>query len=200
VLTDEEAKAIGVHPSYFHDISDAVFMTSRGGDVYERVFMSAFIRPAIGAENWVSRTTYPALNVVQTGANEMSIYANQNYAQPTAHLHRYSLRLDGFASLRAPFEGGQVVTKPLTFSGNQLLLNFSTSAAGGIKIAISDEGGKMIPGYGFGENVESIGNEIDRPARWKQGVDISALAGRAVRLHFKMKDADLYAIQFVEKR
>ena len=200
VLTDEEAKAIGVHPSYFHDVSDAVFMTSRGRDIYERVFMSAFIRPGIGAENWVSRTTYPALNVVQTGTNEMSIYANQNYAQPTAHLHRYSLRLDGFASLHAPYEGGEVVTKPLIFSGKQLLLNFSTSAAGGIKIGISNEDGKMIPGYGFGDSVESIGNEIERPARWKQGVDVSALAERPVRLHFKMKDADLYAIQFVEKR
>lgn len=200
VLTDEEAKAIGVHPSYFHDISDAVFMTSRGDDIYDRVFMSAFIRPGIGAQNWVSRTTYPALNVVQTGTNEMSVYANQNYAQPTAHLHRYSLRLDGFASLRAPYEGGEVVTKPLTFSGNQLLLNFSTSAAGGIKIGISDENDKMIPGYSFADSVESIGNEIERPARWKKGVDVSALAGKTVRLHFKMKDADLYAIQFVEKK
>src|SRR5262249_27308527 len=91
LLTAQEPKAIGVHPSYFKDISDAVFMTSRGGDVYDRTFMSAFIKPGIGAENWVSRTTYPALNTVQTGPNEMSIYVNQNYAQPTAHLRRYSL-------------------------------------------------------------------------------------------------------------
>lgn len=124
VLTDDEAIAIGVHPSYFHDVSDAIFMTSRGGDIYDRIFMSAFIRPGIGAENWVSRTAYPALNVIQTGANEMSVYANQNYAQPTAHLHRYSLRLDGFASLRAPYEGGELVTKPVTFSGNQLFAEF----------------------------------------------------------------------------
>jgi hypothetical protein len=200
VLTDEEAKAIGVHPSYFHDVSDAVFLTSRGGNIYDRVFMSAFIRPGIGSENWVSRTTYPALNIVQTGPNEMSIYVNQNYAQPTAHLHRYSLRLDGFASVRAPYEGGELVTNPLTFSGNQLLLNFATSAAGGIKIGISEEDGKMIPGYSYNDSVESIGNQIDRAARWKKGVDVGALAGRPVRLHFKMKDADLYAIQFVEKR
>ena len=130
----------------------------------------------------------------------MSIYANQNNAQPTAHLHRYSLRLDGFASLHASYEGGEVVTKLLIFSGNQLLLNFSTSAAGGIKIGISDEDGKMMPGYGFGDSVESIGNEIERPARWKQGMDVSTLAGRPVRLHFKMKDAELYAIQFVHRR
>ncbi len=200
VLTAEEAKAIGVHPKYFKDISDAIFMTSRGGNIYDRTYMGAFIRPGIGAENWVSRTTYPALNVVQTGTNEMSVYVNQNYAQPTAHLRRYSLRLDGFSSLRAPYEGGEFTTKPVTFSGNQLLLNFSTSAAGGIKIAILDKTGKAIPGYTFADNIETIGNEIERPARWKKGTDLSQLVGQTVQLQFKMKDADLYAIQFAEKK
>jgi hypothetical protein len=46
--------------------------------------------------------------VVQTGPHEMSIYVNQDYAQPTAHLRRYSLRLDGFASLSAPYGGGEM--------------------------------------------------------------------------------------------
>jgi hypothetical protein len=200
VLTAEEATAIGVHPSYFKDISDAVFMTSREEACYDRTFMSALIKPGIGAENWVSRTTYPALNTVQTGPHEMSIYANQNYAQPTAHLRRYTLRTDGFASLRAAYEGGEFFTRPLTFSGNQLLLNFSTSAAGGIKIAVLDADGKTIPGYGLSDSVESIGNEIERPARWKSGTDVGALAGKKVRLHFKMKDADLFAIRFAENR
>jgi hypothetical protein len=47
--------------------------------------------------------------------------------------------------------------------------------------------------------VESIGNEIERAARWKSGTDISKLAGRTVQLHFQMKDADLFAIQFADK-
>lgn len=200
VLTAEEAEAIGVHPKYFKDISDAIFMTSRGSNIYDRTFMSAFIKPGIGAENWVSRTTYPALNIVQTGTTEMSIYVNQNYAQPTAHLRRYSMRLDGFSSLRAAYEGGEVMTKPFKFSGDRLLLNFSTSAAGGIKIAILDGGGNPIPGYTFEDSVESIGNEIERPARWKNGQDVGKLAGKPVQLHLKMKDADLFAIQFAEKK
>ena len=47
----------------------------------------------------------------------MSLYVNQNYGQPTAHLRRYSLRLDGFASVGADYDGGEMRTKPLTFSG-----------------------------------------------------------------------------------
>ena len=68
ILTDEQAKELNVDPDYFKDCSDAIFMTTRGGDVYDRTFMEAFIRPGIGFDNWVSRSNYPALNVVQTGS------------------------------------------------------------------------------------------------------------------------------------
>ncbi|MHB8897976.1 MAG: hypothetical protein ACYC6Y_04455 [Thermoguttaceae bacterium] len=196
VLTEEQAKAIHVNPDYFKDTSDAVLMTTRGGGVYQRTFLGAFIRPGIGATNWVSRTNYPALNIVQTGPAEMSVYANQDYAQPTAHLHRYSMRLDGLASARADYEGGELVTRPLTFAGSHLSINFATSAAGGIRVEIQTPDGKPAAGFALDECREQIGNEIDRIVSWKGGDDVSALAGRPVRLRFVMNDADLYALQF----
>jgi hypothetical protein len=196
VLTAEQAKAINVDPGYFKDCSDAVLLTTRGGDRYERTFMEGFLAPGIGPENWVSRTNYPALNVVQTGPHEMSFYANQNYGQPTSHLRRYALRLDGFAAVAAPYAGGEMRTKPLTFTGRELVLNFATSAAGGIRVEVQDAAGKPIPGFGLEDAVETIGNEIDRAVRWKAGSDVSALAGRPVRLRFAMHDARLFALQF----
>lgn len=107
VLSNEQALAIQVNPQYFKDTSDAIFMTTRGGAVYDRTFLEGFIRPGIGAQNWVSRTNYPVLNVIATSASEMSLYVNQDYAQPTAHVRRYSLRIDGFSSLSAGYEGGK---------------------------------------------------------------------------------------------
>jgi hypothetical protein len=199
-ISAEEAKAIGVSPGYYKDVSDAVLMTTRGGAVYDRTFLSSFVRPGIGARNWVSRTNYPALGIVQTGPTEMSLYVNQDYAQPTAHLRRYSLRLDGFASVRAPYEGGELVTKPLTFAGDRLLLNFSTSAVGGIRVEVQDAAGKAIPGFMLADSVETIGNEIERAVRWKSGASVGRLAGRPVRLRFVMKDADLFALRFAGGR
>ncbi len=196
VLTDAEAAAINVNPKYFNDTSDAIFQTTRGGDTYDRTFLGGFIKPGLGPQNWVSRTTYPALGVVQTGPAEMSCYTNQDYAQPTSHLRRYSMRLDGFASVRAPYEGGEFVTKPLTFKGARLMMNFSTSAAGGIRVEVQDGAGAPIPGFALSESVETIGNEIERAARWKSGDDVRKLAGQPVRLRFVMKDADLYALRF----
>ena len=202
VLSDAQAAAIKVNPGYFKDTSDAIFMTTRPAEgaghvgCYDRTFLEGFIRGGIGPQNWVSRTNYPALNVVQTGPAEMSVYVNQDYAQPTAHLRRYSLRLDGFASLRADYHGGEMVTKPLLFTGRELSLNFATSAAGGVRIELQDASGQPLPGFSLADCQEQIGNELDRVVSWKSGANISALAGKPVRLRFVMKDADVFALQF----
>lgn len=196
VLTEEQAKQLNVNPGYFKDCSDAFFMTSRGGTVYDRTFMEAFIRPGIGLDNWVSRSNYPALNVVQTSPTEMSIYVNQDYAQPTAHLHRYSLRLDGFTSLSASYRGGEILSKPLTFSGKELEINYSTSAAGELKFELQDMNGNPIPGYTMDDSDTIIGNEISRIVTWKENKNVGTLASKMVRLRIYMKDADLYSIRF----
>lgn len=195
-ISDEEARALKLAPAFHKDVSDAVLMTTRGGSVYDRTFLSSFIRPGIGARHWVSRNNYPALGIVQTGPTEMSIYLNQDNAQPTAHLRRYSLRLDGFASVRATYAGGELLTKPLKFSGDQLELNFSTSAAGSIRVEIQDEAGQPISGFAADDCAEVIGNEIARVIRWKGGANVSSLAGKTIRLRFVLKDADLYALRF----
>ncbi len=204
VLSEAQAQAIGVNPGYFKDTSDAIFMTTRpgeGGDHlahYDRTFLEGYIRGGIGAQNWVSRTNYPALNVVPTGAEEMSVYVNQDYAQPSAHLRRYAMRTDGFSSLHCGYAGGHAISKPLVFSGRELSLNFSTSAAGGVKVGIEDADGGPIEGYSVADCVMQIGNELDRRVAWKSGADLSSLAGKPVRLRFSMKDADIYSFQFVE--
>jgi hypothetical protein len=195
VLTAEQAKAIGVDPTYFNDCSDGVLMTTRGGNLYDRTFQEGFLRPGIGLENWTSRTNYPALNIVQTGPTELSLYVNQNYGQPTAHLRRYSLRLDGFASLKSRRKG-EMISKPLTFTGKQLELNFATSAGGGIGVEIQDVTGKPLPGFALHDCLTTVGNEVDRVVSWQSGSDVSALANRPVRLRFELVDADLFSLRF----
>ncbi|MDT8301401.1 MAG: hypothetical protein RQ760_07945 [Sedimentisphaerales bacterium] len=196
VLNEKQAAQLKVNPNYFKDCSDAVLMTSRGSNIYNRTFMEAFIRPGIGLQNWGSRSNYPALNVVQTGTDEMSIYVQHDYAQPTAHLRRYSLRLDGFTSVYAPYRTGSVTTKPFIFNGKKLLLNFATSAPGYIKVEIQNSNGKPVPGYSLSDAEELIGNYIEHPASWRSGTDVTGLSNQPIRLHFVMKDANLYSLQF----
>ena len=196
VISEEEAKKLDVNPKYFKDCSDAIFMTTRGGNQYDRTFMESFIRPGIGLQNWVSRSNYPALNVVQTSPTEMSVYVNQDYAQPTAYLNRYALRIDGFTSVHAPYHGGEILTKPIRFSGNKLMINFSTSAAGYIKVEILDLDGNKIEGFELENSTEIIGNEIEKIVTWNGNPDLKKINKKPVRLRFVMKDADLYSIRF----
>lgn len=223
VITPEEAASIGVAYDQSYDASEVIFMTSRGGTQYDRTFMEAYIRNDIGPENWASRNSYPALNVVPTGPDEMSFYVVANYAQSTCHLQRYILRTDRFASVHAPFAGGEFRTRPLTFAGRSLFLNYSTSILGSIRVEIEDAAGHPLPGFGLADSIELVGNKIEQAAGWKSGAvairrswtaepdqtrrqaeytfwqggaDLSRLSGTPIRLHFVMKEADLYALRF----
>lgn len=194
VLTDEQAEAINVHPKYFKDTSDAVFMTTRATTTYNRTFLGALIKPGIGAANWVSRSNYPALNLIPTGPTEMSLFVNQNYGQPTAHLRRYSFRLDGIACLTAPYSGGHWTSKPIRFSGTKLSLNFATSAAGSLRIALRTPDGNDISGFSLEDHPPIIGNEIGRQIEWK--IPLASVSDTPIRLHIELKDAELYSFQF----
>lgn len=196
VVSAEEAAEFGVEETYSGDCSDAVLMTSRGGNRYDRTFMEGFIRPGIGFEDWTSRTNYPAQGVIPTGDKEMSVFAQRHYGQPTHYLMRYTLRPDGFASVNAPYTGGEMLTKPITFSGKGLVINFATSAAGEVRVEIQDVAGAPLPGRTLEDSPSLIGNFIERDVTWKDGGDLAALAGTPIRLRFVMKDADLYAITF----
>lgn len=196
VLTEQEADAVGVDPGYFKDISEAILMTTRGGTVYDRTFMEGYVRPGLGFENWTSRTNYPAVNVIQTGPAEMSFFVQRGYGQPDHHLSRFSLRLDGFASLHAGYAGGEMITKPFRFTGSELEINYASSAVGSLRFELQDEAGNPISGYTLDESREIIGDQIARVVAWDKGADVSPLAGRSVRMRVVLTDADLFSFQF----
>lgn len=170
--------------------TDILLMTSRAGStIYDRPFKEAFIRPGLDPARWKSRANYVALNVVPTSPSEMTIYHSKSG-------HRYVLRTDGFASARAGFNKGELITKPLTFSGNELILNYSTSAAGGMRIEIQDANGAPFSGFRLDDCLEIIGDEIERRVEWRHKPDLGALQGKPLRLRFVMTECDLYSFRF----
>ena len=171
LLTPEELQFLELRHNRIsggmRDVSDSVLLSSRPGSTrYDFTFKESFVRPGPGQSNWSTRTNYPGLGVVQTGPAEMSLYVQRDYGQSTAHLQRMSLRLDGFASLHAPYHGGEMVTRPITFEGSRLEINYSTSAAGSLRVEIQTADGKPIPGFSLAECPEIIGDEISRIVAW----------------------------------
>lgn len=172
--------------------SDTILMSSRGAGGYDRTFTGAFIKPGMDDSYW-SKDARPmgavtALNIVPVGPHTMSIYSGDK---------RYTLRLDGFASLNAPdINYGYMTTKPLVFSGTAMEINYQTSAAGRIFVELQDESGKPIPGYSLDDCETIIGNEISHTIKWNNQSDLSSLAGKTIRVHIKMRDADVYSYRF----
>ena len=169
--------------------TDILLMTSRAGATkYDRTFSEAFIRPGLDAARWRNRSNYVALNVIPTSPTEMSIYHRSG--------DRYVLRTDGFISVHAGANEGDLITKPLTFSGSTLHLNFSTSAAGAIQVEIQKPDGTPIPGFTAADCVPVYGDEIDRIVRWRGNTDATSLVNQPVRLRFVMTECDLYSLRF----
>ena len=111
-------------------------------------------------------------------------------------LRRHTLRLDGFASIHAPTDGGELFTPPLIFKGTGLVLNFATSAFGSVRVEVQDADGQPLPGFTLADSIELYGDTVDRLAKWKGDPDLGLHAGKPVRLRFVLRDADLYAMQF----
>ena len=195
------SRKIPHHPD--SGISDGVFMSSRDGLHWHR-WLEAFIRPGLQPERWVNRNNMTAWGILSTKTattgptNELSIYSNENYYSVDGHcrLRRFTLRNDGFASVHASYAGGEFVTYPLNFSGTKLTLNFSTSAAGSIRVEITNLNGQPLSGFSLDESTEIYGDEVAYVMTWKSQSDLTELVGQPIQLRFVMKDADLYSLQF----
>lgn len=198
-----EARA-AAHLRYGTALTEGLLMASRDGVHFER-WNEAFLRP--GPERpstWLYGQQYIAWHAVETksalpGApHELSLYASEGSWHGDGNaIRRYTLRLDGFVSVSAGWKGGRMLTRPLTFDGAQLQMNFSTSAAGSIRVAIQDADGRAIDGFQLDDCPETFGDAVSRTVTWEAGPDVSALAGKPVRLLFELKDADLYSFRFV---
>ncbi len=144
-----------------------------------------------------NRGNYMQWGIVRTGDKEVSVYASEGYEDAgQSRLRRFTYRVDGFASVRAGTQGGELVTKPITFDGGQLVLNFVTREGGSLRVEVQDERGTPLDGFGLVACRLLKGDEIDCVVAWKSGSDVKRLAGQTIRLRFEMKDTDLYSFRF----
>jgi len=205
-LKRREQRAAG-HLRYGTALTETLLMASRNGVHFER-WNEAFLRPGPQRpDTWLYGHQGTAWRTMETksalpGApNELSLYASEgNWHGKGNAMRRYTLRLDGFVSVHAAFSGGELLTTPIQFHGDQLTLNFATSAAGAIRVEIQTADGKPVPGFELESCAPVFGDTLERTVTWKNGSDVSKLVGQPVRLRIELKDADLYAFQFTSSK
>ncbi len=196
----------GISERYGTAVTDGMFMSSRDGYNFS-LWPESFIRPGLRPrDNWTYGDNFQNWGLVTTpsamaGApDELSLFVREGYWRDGASvLRRYTLRVDGFASVQAPLSGGEFMTKPLIFAGGDLVLNFSASAAGSIRVEVlRDQMNTPVEGFSLEDCVEVLGDELARVVRWKDGRTLSGLAGTPIRLRFVLRDADLFSFRFRE--
>ncbi|MBM4072445.1 MAG: hypothetical protein FJ271_26480 [Planctomycetes bacterium] len=184
-------------------LTDVMLMCSRDGTRFS-MWPESFIRPGLRLQdNWFYGDNFLAWGLIETpsaivGApGELSLFATEAFLQPgPVRLRRFTLRLDGFVSVRAPLAGGELLTRPVVFAGSKLVLNYSTSAAGSVRVELQDAQGLPLPGFALGDCHDIYGDQLERTVAWKGNPDLARFAGTPVRLRFELRDADLYSIQF----
>lgn len=211
-----EGVYIALFPVFHHWRGSANGAWPSTGDVQLAVSRDArhFTRPgprrpflSTGADGaWDSKWIFAVPRPVRMG-DELWIYytgTNHDHASrldPKASrdesvLSRAVMRLDGFVAAEADYEGGMLLTPPIQFTGSRLELNLDTGAGGVARVEILQESGKPIPGFTMPEADELNGNSVRMTASWAGRSDVSALAGKSVRLRIKMRSVRLYAFQF----
>lgn len=181
-------------------VTDCVLITSRDGLNFDRC-NEAFLSPEMEKEyNWRYGEGYTSYRTVETvsdenpAVNELSFYMPDFEGPRRSKITkfiRYTLRLDGYFSWHGDYAMGTVTTKPVSFDGDSLEINFATSALGYVRFIICDEDGNALEGYDSGR---IFGNSLSRPVDFDK--PLSLLSGKTVRLKIELKDSDIYSFKF----
>ncbi|MBP3957156.1 hypothetical protein J8F10_17975 [Gemmata sp. G18] len=184
---------------------------SRDGVKWARPERSAYIPNGL-ADEWDRWYTVAAPGFVRRGSSIYQYYYSSGRLHDSAILRPeydkvakqeggvgvVKQRLDGFVSADADHRGGWLTTPSVVFRGNRLRLNIDTGSAGTAFVELQEADGKPIPGFALADCEEIGGNFIDQCVYWKGKTDVSALAGKPVRIHIKMKRTKLFAFQFTK--
>ena len=184
-------------------LTETQIMSSRAGVLFDRL-NEAFLRPGVQRpDSWYYAHNEVAWNIATTKSSlpgapdEMAFYASAGrWHGAGSKVIRHTIRQDGFRSVGGSLSGGELITRPLTFDGKRLDINFSTSAAGTVKVEMQNINGQPIKGFTYEDADEVFGDELDRSVTWNGNTDVSTLSGKPVRLRFTLSDADLYAVKF----
>jgi hypothetical protein len=180
--------------------TEPILMVSRNGQTFRR-YPDAVIPPDAPEQRDGNRSNYIAWGLVQLPGqkDEWSVYAKEAYYRgPGSRLRRFVFRADGLVALSTagdPGMEGEAITRPLTFRGQSLVLNYRTARSGSIRVELQDVDGQPLAPFTL-DACTLHGDEISGKVSWSNRSDVSDLAEKPVRVRFVLKDAALYSMQF----
>jgi hypothetical protein len=105
-----------------------------------------------------------------------------------------TLPRDRYVGWKAAESSGTLLTRPITFSGKDLILNLDAKG-GAARVALLGADSQPIPGFGLDDCDPISADGFDQTVQWRGG-SLSELAGKPVRLQFSLRRCTLYTWQF----
>ena len=209
-------------PGYYQrtrDVREVHLLTSRDGMDWHRPTSEPIIPCGEPGSGWGEGSWLAGTGLVSFHPGEWSLpvrpqsRSHNQYQFPTGpqnppnwgELCLATWREDGFTSLEAESKGG-CSTMPIVFTGGRLEINAWTRFGGEIRIELADPSGEIelnyktaetVAGHTFEECDPISGDVLKHVVTWNGESDLSAWAGRPVRLRFSLRRARLFAFQFV---
>ncbi len=193
--------------------ADAELAFSRDGVEWQRPRPGRFFFSRGNGSSWDSEWILPVAPVVHEDKIWI-YYTGSNLPYSSAALEKVqagwvkdgqrvqqaiglaTLRLDGFVSLHASRNGGDMTTRPMKVTGRRLRVNAHIQDE--LKVEILDGTGRPRAGFAA-QNCEPIrADGLRHEVCWKGSVDLAPLRGQEVQLRFVIRDGNLYSFWFEE--
>jgi hypothetical protein len=187
---------------------DAQMVTSRDGIHWERTQKREPVIPLGPPGSWDDGMVFASTPVV-VGDEVWAYYGGTNMkhtgeslgnagrvidgARKTMGVGLAKWRLDGFVSTEPVNVDGTLLTKPMTFSGDQLWLNADASK-GSISVEVLDENGRAIPRFSKSNSVPLRIDAVRQQVTWGDRLpSLGSIAGKPVRFKFYLHNAKLFS-------
>ena len=89
-----------------------------------------------------------------------------------------------------------MLTRPLVVNGKELRINTDSWRGRVLTEVLDAAGGQPLEGFTKDDCIPAIVDNVDEPVCWRNGRDLSDLAGQTIRLRFHLWQAELYAYWF----
>ena len=196
-------------PARFNGSVEPMLMASRDGIHFYRWMEHPLILNSAPSDRNKIRSNHLWQEMVELPdePDKFSMYASENLGIKGPHVdgsfprvRRFTIRKDGFVSVRAKAQQGELVTKLLIFAGDKLTVNSNAQLgeSGSVRAEILDDKQHPIPDFTIKDCDPFSLDEIDATVTWKGRADVSALAGKPIHLRFVLNDADLFSFRFTE--
>ncbi len=170
---------------------------SRDGIRFERLPDRPELIPRGPDGSWDSGMTFCSPPWVEVGDTWWLYYAGwdgpHGTKQRTPGIGLAKVRKQGFISMRGPARGGVLATRKIRWPGGKLLVN-ADAHEGELRIRISDEQRKVLPGFDYDDCKTFRGDSTEQEITWGDN-SIESLTGQVIRLEIFLRDADIYTFR-----